>query len=263
MKSRYIFSSFSSPYENMAIDESLFISYFDKKVPTFRIYGWRPYSFSIGYSQKAKEILNLEKCKKDNIGIVRRITGGSMIFHADEVTYSIVCSESDIGNPASIKASYKILTSFILRAYEKLGLFPKYAIEFSDIIKEKSSFCFMSQEDYDIIIKGKKIGGNAQKRKKDVILIHGSIPLGDDYKIAQKYTKENLLKLNIRSSCLSEVLERKIDFFEFSEILKESFKEIFGEFEFDELDKKEINLKEALLKEKYSQDSWNLYYNET
>ncbi len=259
MKWRFIFTHFSSPFENMAIDEALFLSYFEKREPTFRIYGWKPYGFSIGYSQKVDEILDLDKCKKDRVCIVRRITGGSMIFHANEVTYSIVCSESDIGSPKSIKKSYRILTSFILRGYEKMGLSPGYAVEFEGRIKEKSSFCFMSQEDYDIIVGGKKIGGNAQKRRKDVILIHGSIPIGQEYKMAEKYTKERLDNLKFRSTCLSEVVGRKIDFFEFSEVLKESFKEIFGSFEVDSLDEEEERLKDKLLEEKYLKDWWNLY----
>ncbi|HDD64553.1 MAG TPA: lipoate--protein ligase family protein [Firmicutes bacterium] len=259
MEWRFIFTGFLSPFENMAIDEALFLSYFNKRIPTFRIYGWKPYGFSIGYSQKTDEILDLEMCKRDNICIVRRITGGSMIYHANEVTYSIVCSNSDIGNPESVKKSYKVLTSFILRSYEKMGLSPKYAIDFGGRIRKRSSFCFMSQEDYDIVIGNRKIGGNAQKRRRDVILIHGSIPIGEEYKIAEKYTREKLRELGYRSTCLSEITGRKIDFFEFSEILKESFKEIFGDLREGNLDGEEIRMKDKLLNEKYSKDWWNIY----
>lgn len=55
------------------------------------------------------------------------------------------------------------------------------------MLGERTALCFAGVESCDILINGKKIGGNAQRRLKKVIFQHGSIPLvqmadkGDDY----------------------------------------------------------------------------------
>jgi lipoate-protein ligase A len=41
----------------------------------------------------------------------------------------------------------------------------------------RTALCFAGTESCDIIIAGRKIGGNAQRRLKNVIFQHGSIPL--------------------------------------------------------------------------------------
>jgi lipoate-protein ligase A len=64
--------------------------------------------------------------------------------------------------------------------YRKLGLEPYYAVESASGPSspgESSPFCFAGRETYDIIIGKRKIGGNAQRRLKNVIFQHGSIPV--------------------------------------------------------------------------------------
>src|ERR1035438_5738432 len=82
---------------NMAVDEALF-SMFSPEVslPVLRLYSWEPPAVSLGRFQIPDEVLNLEKCAAEGVMVVRRITGGGMIFHADELTYSIVCSPEQI-----------------------------------------------------------------------------------------------------------------------------------------------------------------------
>ncbi|HMA54202.1 MAG TPA: lipoate--protein ligase family protein, partial [Acidobacteriota bacterium] len=42
---------------------------------------------------------------------------------------------------------------------------------------ERTPFCFAGRESYDILIEGRKIGGNAQRRLRNAVFQHGSIPL--------------------------------------------------------------------------------------
>ncbi|MBI1921832.1 MAG: lipoate--protein ligase family protein [Geobacter sp.] len=166
---------------NMAVDEALLLS-FDpaSSAPVLRLYGWSPPALSIGRFQDAREVLDLESCNARNVPVVRRITGGGVIFHADELTYSIVCAPHHIPPASSIKESFRVLTSFLLRFYEKLGLSACYAVDAApsgERLGERTAFCFAGKESYDILINGRKIGGNAQRRLKNVIFQHGSIPL--------------------------------------------------------------------------------------
>lgn len=224
---RFINSGHLHPAMNMAVDEALIEIYRDTGVPVFRIYGWKPHGFSIGYSQSAGEVLDTALCMKDNIPYVRRATGGGIIFHGCEVTYSLVCSEKDIGFPPTVKEGYKIICSFLLESYRRCDLNPAFSVDCGGGNKNRSTFCFASFEDYDILVDGRKIGGNAQKRLKKIILQHGSIPLELDLPYALKYVKEPLSLSSQKITSLKEAAGRDITFEEFSAIMKDSFRSVF------------------------------------
>jgi lipoate-protein ligase A len=44
---------------------------------------------------------------------------------------------------------------------------------------ERTVFCFAGMERCDILVGGRKIGGNAQRRTRSALFQHGSIPLSD------------------------------------------------------------------------------------
>jgi len=167
--------------ENMAIDEAL-LNCFEpgRSLPVLRIYGWSPPAFSCGRFQNPAEILDLERCRAAGIPVVRRITGGGVIYHAEELTYSLVCPASAIPEARNVKAAFFHLTSFLLAFYRCLRLSPAYAADYHRSGKrlgERTPLCFAGTESCDILLGGRKIGGNAQRRLKEVIFQHGSIPL--------------------------------------------------------------------------------------
>src|SRR4051812_14673902 len=86
---------------NMAVDEAL-LRCFDpvRSLPVLRIYGWNPPALSLGRYQDAAAALHLSLCAHDGVPVVRRMTGGGIIFHALELTYSIVCAPGHIGEVA-------------------------------------------------------------------------------------------------------------------------------------------------------------------
>lgn len=168
-------------HSNMAIDEALLCS-FDPAVslPVLRLYGWGRPTLSLGRFQKAEEVLDLERCLTADVPVVRRVTGGGVIYHADELTYAIVCTPDHIPPASSIKDSFRVLTGFLIDFYRRLGLDAAYALDVTPAgthFGERTDFCFAGRESYDILINGCKIGGNAQRRQKSVIFQHGSIPL--------------------------------------------------------------------------------------
>ncbi len=55
---------------------------------------------------------------------------------------------------------------------------------------ERTAFCFAGKETFDILIDGKKIGGNAQRRLKNVIFQHGSIPIINRSQFGLQYMKD-------------------------------------------------------------------------
>ncbi len=180
--------------ENMAIDEALLRCFTpETSTPVLRLYGWSPPALSLGRFQDLAKVLDLERCQIDGLPIVRRVTGGGVIYHAEELTYSIVCAPHHLPQAATIKESFRILTGYLLAFYRSFGLTPAYAadVHCKDAgLGERTSYCFAGKESFDILIDGRKIGGNAQRRLKSVIFQHGSIPLKDRSAIGADFMRE-------------------------------------------------------------------------
>src|SRR5512136_1407766 len=101
--------------ENMAIDEAL-LSCFDpeKSLPILRLYGWSPTAFSFGRFQHPEETVSLEQCKAAGVQVVRRITGGGLLYHGSELTYSLVCPAGFVPGTLNVKKAFFHLTSFLI-----------------------------------------------------------------------------------------------------------------------------------------------------
>lgn len=247
---------------NMAIDEAL-LRGFDpnSSAPILRLYGWSPPALSLGRFQDADQVLNLERCREDDVAVVRRITGGGVIYHADELTYSIVCAPGQIPSAASVKDSFRVLTGFLLDFYRRLGLDAVYAQDAAPAgtrLGERTAFCFAGKESFDILANGCKIGGNAQRRLKGLIFQHGSIPLVNRAHTGLGYMREQGAELAHGAIALADCgvaagadgLQRDlVAAFSYSFMVKLSK---------DVLSAQEQAAAEQLGRMKYATDSWNL-----
>lgn len=168
------------PFTNMAVDEALSACFVAaSSLPILRLYGWSPPALSLGRFQDAADALDLDLCEAESVPLVRRMTAGGIIYHHQELTYSIICSSGDLPSGLSVKQSFRHLCAFLIETYRTFGLTALFAADACPEVRlgERTAFCFAGHEDYDIIIGGKKIGGNAQRRGRKVIFQHGSIPL--------------------------------------------------------------------------------------
>jgi lipoate-protein ligase A len=166
--------------ENMAIDEALLACFLPgSSLPVLRLYGWAPPAFSHGRFQQPEQILRTRRCREDGIPVVRRITGGGVIYHQEELTYSLVCPVTALPDSRNVKGAFFHLTAFLLDFYRRLGLAPCHAVDYRDDrpLGVRTPVCFAGTESCDILLGGRKIGGNAQRRLKEVVFQHGSIPL--------------------------------------------------------------------------------------
>lgn len=245
----------SDGYYNMAVDEAILVSYSSQRIPTLRIYGWREPFVSLGYGQKVEEVLTF----KESIPFARRMTAGSSILHDQELTYSIVSKLDDLGLPYKVKESYRILCSFLKDFYGRLGLNVQFAQDvFSRGLGRYGSFCFSTCEHFDFIIKGKKIGGNAQRRKKDLIFQQGSIPQEIDFGLV-KSAIHDVGILEEKTVSLNEILNKETDFFYLRSLLAESFQRAFNlSLVPSRLTLQEKEICNDLVENKYKQKSWNV-----
>ncbi len=261
-KWRFVDTPELSGAENMALDEALLRS-FDPatSLPIVRLYGWDPPALSLGRFQKAAEVLDLERCRADGVAVVRRVTGGGVIYHADELTYSLVCAPGQIPPAGSIKDSFRVLTGFLLAFYRGLGLEAAYA---ADVVPEgtrlgeRTAFCFAGKESFDIIVNGLKIGGNAQRRLKGVIFQHGSIPLHNRAATGLSYMRDQSPEHAEGTLSLAECgVPAEVHCLK--EALAAAFGGYFGvDLQCDVLSAPEQDDLERLLVNKYSTEQWNL-----
>lgn len=232
---------------NMARDEALFTLFCENGGdPVFRLYNWSPASISLGRFQESS-FLNKEYIKSAGIEVVRRFTGGKAIYHAADISYSIVCSLDD-----EIDSTYIKLTSFLFNLYSSLGLQPAYACDEKEAlsIHNSSALCFAGRERRDIVVNGKKIGGNAQRRTRQAVIQHGSIPLS--------FNRSVLWRISCGTQQLYDNAASLEDFGihtnynEMTELMKAAFEKSYGKLYESKMTFDEQKLAYALLKDKYS-----------
>ena len=253
MKCRFIDTSKNDAYLNMAIDEALLLC---SKEPVLRVYQWSPSSVSVGYSQSVSQEINVSECRKNNVDIVRRITGGKAVFHDDELTYSFIVPKNTIRLPNGVAESYRVIASALLLAFHEIGV----KAEMKNV-PEKIAFpsCFSSSNWYEIFAGGKKICGSAQKRVDEKILQHGSMLIDFDYEKNKLFFKQaNSEILRKKVTCIKNELKKNISYNRLAKSLRRGFEKIFNiRFINDSLSDREMSEAYLLRKEKYSQDKWN------
>ncbi|USG68443.1 lipoate--protein ligase family protein [Brevibacillus ruminantium] len=262
-----------SPAMNMAVDEAILQLHSEGKTPpTVRFYTWNPATLSIGYFQKASKEIDLELVQEKGIGFVRRATGGRAVLHDQELTYSVVVSESHPKMPSSVTEAYKVISLGLLHGFQNLGLQAEMVSLASEEEKEKysspgSSACFDSPSWYELVVEGKKVAGSAQTRQKGVILQHGSILLDMDVELlfslltfSSDRLKERMMdSFRKKAVTINEVSNRPIRLPEAMTAFRQGFQEGLGiELLDSELTAEELALAQELAATRYSTDEWNL-----
>lgn len=235
----------------MAVDEALIKCFDHKSLPIFRIYSWKP-SISLGRFSKINNNINLNGVKEKNIDLSRRMSGGGILIHGNEISYSLSLPKTFIKNHG-VKQNYKYLCSFLLKLYEKLSLKAYFACDIN-IKEKKSELCLAGTEAYDIVINNKKIGGNAQRHTSNLLFQHGTIPITLDETL---FVDTFYAKNGLKNSTTLQKEGSNTSYMSLSELIKESFCETFNsELINESLSQKELELSQNLYKTKYSKKSW-------
>jgi lipoate-protein ligase A len=242
--------------ENMARDEYLFRLCHESKCGFFRIYSWARPSFSIGVSQKYEKAINLDFIKANGCAYVRRISAGKTVLHDREITYSVASSEDLFFKEHDLHQSYLLISRVLVQALQTLGVEATLSKGSPSELARSHNPCFSFPTPNEIEVKGKKIIGSAQKRDKQALLQHGSIPLTMNYDLYAAGANFSPDLIARSMTTWSDISERTPH--ELTVALVESFKSFIGTdfslLEFNLEDQRQI----ASLTEKYSSDDWNL-----
>lgn len=164
-----------APAYNMAVDEALLEAAPALGQPVLRFYGWTESAATFGYFQKISEIERVTRLRP----LVRRPTGGGLVPHDADWTYSLALPPAHAWHALRATESYERVHQWLRAAFARLGV----AAELAPCCrKEIPGQCFAGHEKSDLLWHGRKIAGAAQRRTKTGLLIQGSVqpPPGAD-----------------------------------------------------------------------------------
>jgi lipoate-protein ligase A len=167
----------------MAVDEAVWRGrQAGTSPPTVRFFAWQPPTVSLGYGQPLGRDVDVVACYRLGVGLVRRPTGGSAIYHDGperELTYSVVASADDLGGAADLLQTYHWIGRALLRGLKALGA-PVEMVAVASGEGPTPAFCFARTGTYELEIAGRKVVGSAQRRQGVTFLQHGAVLLGVD-----------------------------------------------------------------------------------
>lgn len=153
---------------NMALDEALLEAVGALGAPVLRSYGWTQAAATFGYFQHHAEIEQLTPLRP----LIRRPTGGGLVPHATDWTYSLAFPPQREWHQFRAEDSYREVHEWIQRAFRQLQV----ATELAPCCRKTApGQCFIGYEKFDLLWHGKKIAGAAQRRNKFGLLIQGSV----------------------------------------------------------------------------------------
>jgi lipoate-protein ligase A len=155
----------ASPARNMAVDEALLR---EVREPVLRLYEWSVPAVSLGYFQAAA--LAGER------PFIRRYTGGSLVDHAHDVTYTLVLPRAHPWMQLSAPDSYRHIHRGVQAALAACGIESDLTPAAHTV---ESDACFAKPVRFDIVDAQRKLSGAAQRRTREGLLHQGSILLPD------------------------------------------------------------------------------------
>jgi lipoate-protein ligase A len=153
---------------NMALDEALLENVSRLGQPVLRFYGWTHPAATFGYFQKYADVASATPLRP----LIRRPTGGGIVPHDADWTYSAVFPPGHDWHTLKAEASYRRIHDWLRLAFAEL----KIEAELAPCCKMSlPGPCFAGHEKFDLLWRGKKIAGAAQRRNKSGLLIQGSV----------------------------------------------------------------------------------------
>lgn len=165
---------------NMAYDEAVYLAGEQRSEIWVRCYRWRVASLSLGYFSKLAEV----DCGGGR-DLVRRMTGGGVVEHGRDFTFSV----SIPGRHGWARMRGAAIYEWVHRAAsEALGLIRPgvgYGLaQQKDVVGGDGGRCFERPVAADVLAEGRKVVGGAMKRGREGVIYQGSVQvdgLGEEF----------------------------------------------------------------------------------
>jgi lipoyl(octanoyl) transferase len=225
---------------NMALDEAMLESAAARGVASLRFYTWSEPMVSLGYFQPSADRATGSLAA---LAWVRRSTGGAMIVHHHELTYSFALpSRPEWKSEESWLCRFHHLVRVVLESH---GIRSSLVV-CGEEAKLGDVLCFLDQAPGDLVIGGSKVSGSAQRKLKGALLQHGSILLrASEYAPHLRGINDFAGKELFAPASLAELLAKRFAADTGARIER-------GEWTAEELERVQV-----IRREKYANPKWN------
>lgn len=246
---------------NMAFDEALLKRASSPQCPPvtyLRFYQWKCPTLSLGFFQKARRVADLEFCRLSNIPVVRRLTGGKAVLHDRELTYSVVSNDPAFFPFSDIAGTYNRIAQALSRGFSHMGVETSLAAEDSRPHQRLSPACFTAANHHELLWKGRKLAGSAQRRTRAGFLQHGSILIEFSARqLAGCLGIADVATMQEHVTDLSQALGRSPSAEEVVSAMSKGFQEVFEvQLQTTEVDPEVVQEARELTKAKYEKVEW-------
>lgn len=159
---KYLDLTLPTPAENLACDEAL-LDFCEESGGADILRVWEPteYFVVVGYANKVDVEVNREICRAKRVPILRRCSGGGAVVQGPGcLNYSLVLNFSDNSSLQTITQA----NQFVMERQRQL-------------LQTHLGIKIDIEGHTDLAIAGIKFSGNAQRRKKNYLLFHGTFLL--------------------------------------------------------------------------------------
>ena len=159
--------------ENLALDEALLLeAESGDDVECLRLWEWPGLAAIIGAGGVLQSDADVPNCERDGVPIKRRASGGGAVLLGPGcLLFSLVLRFDRHRDLKDVKASYRYILGRMINALRPIG-----QLELAGIS--------------DLTFHGRKCSGNAQQRKRDHVLHHGSLLFNFDLKALGRYLRQ-------------------------------------------------------------------------
>lgn len=161
-----------TPAANLACDEAL-LDWCEggECAGALRFWESKEYFVVLGYANRAGIEANVEACKKRNIPVLRRCSGGGAIVQGPGcLNYTLVLRIAD-GLESITETNCLVMQRN------------------RDALRKATGLNVQIRGQTDLALEDKKFSGNAQRRRKNFLLFHGSFLLGFDLQLIEQVLK--------------------------------------------------------------------------
>jgi lipoate-protein ligase A len=238
---KFLDLTFPSAAENLACDEVL-LDFFEEHGGDGLLRFWEPknYFVVVGYANRIQNEVNVLACEAEGIPILRRCSGGGTVLQGPGcLNYSLIARIEENSPLRSITSANRFIMDRNQRALESR----------SNIENQKFEIAGCT----DLILDGRKISGNAQRRKKNFLLFHGTFLLNFDIPLIERYLRMPSKEPDYRQSRSHENFLTNLGLD--ADTVKQSLREVWGASEALEVVPHDAIA--LLARDKYVTKGWN------
>lgn len=168
----------ASAEENMACDVKLLEEMQPQDSPILHFYQWATPAATFGHFIAPEKYLDLEQVKKYRLALARRPTGGGIVFHIWDFAFSFLMPAFHPAFSLNTLENYRFVNQIVLEAMSSLFSLSESPQLFGCATNLPSShFCMAKPTPYDVVCRGMKIAGAAQRKQRQGYLHQGTLSL--------------------------------------------------------------------------------------